>query len=50
MVGQEGLSGFTAEVLPRSSDPICIFAANVSNVLLVGASAGRESGRTLQTP
>jgi hypothetical protein len=30
--------------------PICIFTANVSNVLLVGAGAGRESGRPLRTP
>ncbi|MDX6263177.1 MAG: hypothetical protein QOH84_4865 [Kribbellaceae bacterium] len=30
--------------------PICIFTVNLSNVLLVGASAGRESGRSLRTP
>jgi hypothetical protein len=28
---------------------ICIFTANVSNVLLVGASAGRGSGRSFRT-
>ena len=44
--GPERLCKGSAKVQP----PICIFTVNLSNVLLVGASAGRESGRSLQTP
>jgi hypothetical protein len=44
--GPERVCKGSAKVRP----PICIFTVNLSNVLLVGASAGRESGRSLRTP
>src|SRR4051794_15012889 len=44
--GPEMVCKGSAKVKP----PICIFTVNLSNVLLVGASAGRGSGRSLRTP